>query len=70
MASIFGARRSEPLTHTLNKYTFLAGERECKYIPAPLPHGECGVWGRAPSQNKGFFLIFRPVIIAVNISYW
>ena len=36
-------------------------------IPAPLPHGECGVWGRAPIIKQGFFAtIFTRITTAAN----
>ena len=36
-------------------------------IPTPLPHGECGVWGRAPIIKQGVFAtIFTRITTAAN----
>jgi hypothetical protein len=38
-------------------------------IPTPLPHGECGVWGRAPIIKQGVFAtIFTRITTAANMA--
>ena len=39
-------------------------------IPAPLPHGDCGVWGRAPIIKQVVFAtIFTRITTADNKTY-
>jgi len=55
MESIFCGSAKQTLDAQTKQVRLGRGCRNVSTFLHPLPHGECGVWGRAPRIKKGVF---------------